>query len=255
MEEKKDKKGKGISRRDFLLTTGLCLTSGKLIYDSLINLYKKEQINRIFNELPNYVYLAEYSGGDEDGNIRTSKGYGIVLDRKYISVSHIIDMVGKFFLPTPFGLLEKKIDIKNKKCMVKGKELEILVEDIPNDVFIADVSCYDKDTFADFPCKPTTKRKLGDTVYMIGNPQLKGTNIRKGIISDLDTFGDDRLTKNCFGIDIGAIGGDSGTPCVNEDFELLGLVRSSVGNVLGYVIGIEHFLKKLDYLNNKKYEP
>jgi len=54
--------------------------------------------------------------------------------------------------------------------------------------------------------------------------------------------GEKEVTKYCFGTNIPVIGGDSGSPVVNENFELEGLVRAYAMGVFSYINKIENFV-------------
>lgn len=219
------------------------LVSSKVLYDSFIQLDTLNTKNKIFKELPNYIYMAEHTGIQKDGKEIKVKGVGIVIDRKFVTCQHIPDKIKFKEVRTPLGDVTYTRDIKETFCKVKGKELEILVQDTEKDIFIADASPYN--SLENFPCKPSSKRELGDKVYIIGNPGLTGTNIRNGIISDLDNLKGIDLSKYTFGTNISVIPGDSGSPLVNEDYKLIGIGKMYFEE-LGYFTKIEEVMK---YIN------
>lgn len=194
---------------------------------------KKSLIHKIYYELPKHVYIAETIAEDEE---YVREGCGIILNGRYITMAHIIP----------------EEDVRCRKTMLYGKELEQIILDREDDVAIFNLP-YDLN-LPDFPAKPSTEIHLGDEIYIIGNPDLTGPNVRPSHISDLDGLNESALflsqqkTKNCFGISSGVIPGDSGTPVVNSNFELLGLIKlTPFGNypVLGYVCKIEKYLQHI----------
>lgn len=228
-----------MKRRKFLQALTLFLVSGKIIHTEVKDFIKKNTRWKIFNELPKHVYMANYEGITEKDKKVTQEGVGIIYDQKFISVAHIIGALEKEMFMSPFGMFSENVKLKEKYCKVNGKKLPILIEDQEQDVFIADAG---RLNLPDFPCKPNKRRNLGDRVYIIGNPQLSGQNIREGIISDLDRFGEQHFTKYCFGTNIPVIGGDSGSPLIDENYNLKGLARTNAGNILSYVTKIENLI-------------
>ncbi|MBU0792002.1 MAG: S1C family serine protease [Gammaproteobacteria bacterium] len=230
---------KGVNRREFLLTLGLIGVSGKLLTDICVKEYNKHLTWKIYNELPNYIYKLEtsaFAGGKE----QFRNGMGIVVKNHYLTMAHIVDF-SKRRTRTPFGIMEFDQEVLNQKVSVNKKELEQIIVDTENDIAIYKLP---KDLeLKEFPCKPTSKRKLGDEVFLIGNPYLQGWNIRRGYISDLDDYGNQPKGRKCFGINFSGIPGDSGTPVVNSKYELLGLQAIHVDHSLGYTKKIEEYLK------------
>jgi S1-C subfamily serine protease len=238
-----------MKRREFLQAIGLLLVSGKVAVDSLIK-YNESETRKDIYKLGDYVYLADYETTDKDGNKNKSQGCGICLDDYFITVDHIPSSTEKNRIHTPLGIIETGIDIKSKKASINELEMEEVIRNPKKDIAIYRLN---KNKMAEhglepFPCKPSSRRNLGDKVYIIGNPQLKGFNIRETTISDLDgldlMFGDIEM-KHEFGIGKRIIPGDSGSPLINEDYKLIGLSNVYFEQV-GYAVKIEEFLKELD---------
>lgn len=216
-----------IKRREFLQAACLVLLSGKTLFNVCQKEYKKYIEYKIFNDLPKYNYLATTITNDNENLVE--KGYGIVINNKYITMAHIIN--------------DNKFDDFKKETFIRGIKLEKIVVDWEKDVAVFKVP--KSLNLKNYPCKTKTNIKLGEKVYLIGNPFLDGTNIRSGRIIDLDELNKElECTKGCFGVDIITISGDSAAPLINSDFELLGLVQSTI-NGLGYINKIEHYLEYL----------
>jgi hypothetical protein len=216
-----------MNRREFLQTTGLVLLGGKTLFDICQKEYEKHIEYKIFNELPKYSYLAQTITNNNKNYV--DRGYGIVINNKYITMAHIINT--------------DKFDTSKKETFIRGQKLEKIIVDWENDVAVFNVP--KSLNLKNYPCEIKTNIDLGEKVYLIGNPFLDGINIRNGRIIDLDELNRElECTKGCFGVDIVTISGDSGMPLVNSDFKLLGLVQSTI-NGLGYINKIEHYLKYL----------
>lgn len=234
IDEVKMKKN-NISRREFLTLAGITLlNSGYLMKD----LIKNE--DKIY-ELSDHVHMVNYSADTEKGKVYAS-GMGFILDGKYITCNHIPNSLKEEVNRTPFGLMKKIRDIENEQAYLGDIKLTELVRDSEKDIAIYDAYGY----MPDFPCNPSTDIKLGDEVYIIGNPALRGNNIRKARISDLDGVDNLEISDYCFGIDKPLIGGDSGTPLVNSKYKLVGMNTLCVFDKLGYSTKIKEIVKRLD---------
>lgn len=276
-QDKKNKKEK-LTRKKFLSIFGLGFLGGiggASLFNTGIHFLnesekrrKKEIYYNIYNELKKCVHFSrinievDYEGVKEYA--KAGAGYGIILDDKYITVAHLFDLdnyKANGFLwtdKTPFPL-SKTIKFKVIGAELYGKKLEKLVLNYNNElaIFKLHKDLQNKMNINKFPCKLNTKISLGDKVYMIGNPHLSGDNIRAGIISDLDgtNFNESEIERiggkkygrkdSFFGVDMSLAEGDSGSPIVNEDYELLGFVSFLMKpGTFGYVKRIEEFLKE-----------
>jgi len=230
--------------------SGLSLVKriGVFEYERKLAKQRAKNIHRIYNELPKHVYPAETETeirGVEDIDIQ--EGAGIVIDGNYLTMAHIInsfyDMEGENLneLLPPEMLFQETFlyERKLKKVVVDDKK-DVAIFKLPNDLKLPN-----------FPAKPSSNINLGDPVFVIGNPGLRGTNTRRGYVSDLDGLeklenekDSTEYNKSVFGIDIYVSPGDSGCPVVSSDFKLLGLVAFDFYG-LGYVQRIGEFLKYL----------
>lgn len=242
-----------MKRRDFLVASGLMLISSKFLYDSLIDFDKKEKIYKIFNELPNHCHLCKTDAKmdvESEHNKKHLKGYGIVQEGYYFTPAHITDCSNRM-IRTPFGIVYVSEKVLEKKVSLYGKELEEIVFKPEKEIAIYKIP--KELNLPNFPAEFIDRDiRYGEDVYLIGNPRLEGTNVRKGIISDLNGFNHDSPGIDAFGMNIPVIPGDSGTPIVNEDFKLIGLTSYSIVGVLGYGIRINSFKKELENLKPNK---
>ncbi len=230
---------------------------------------KKRNVKIIYEELPKHVYGFRVEGEINvtarfvEGPMRGEKysqtssidevGRGIFLNNRFITTYHTINLFinsleldGEY--PTPLGKI-KVIDRKenSKKISIGGSPLLEVYSDSKRDVVVFDVPR--ELDIREFPCKPDFHPRLGEEVYIVGNPLLRGVSIRKANISRLSLYetSSTPAEKNAFfEVDKSLIPGDSGTPVINSDFELLGLSSNFNYDMgLGYVARIENFLPGL----------
>jgi len=231
----------------------LMLVSGKFLSDSLIELDKKNNIYRIFNELPNHCHLCKTEAIVEGSADKIEhKGYGIVNEGYYFTPAHITDCATRT-VQTPFGVMTISEKVLEKKVSLYGKELEEIVFKPEKEIAIYKIP--KELNLKSFPAEFIDRElRLGENVYIIGNPRLYGTNIRKGIISDLNDYNQESPGINSFGMNIPVIGGDSGGSIINEDFKLIGLTSYVAAHFLGYGVRITEFKKELDNRLSQKIE-
>ena len=235
-----------MNRRDFLMVTGLFILGGKTIGDFLIEMRNKKIVNNIYYELPKHIHIAEISGEiliDKETAKIWDYGCGIILNNQFLTMAHVTDL--SVLNDKEAGTNKFEVEIKNKKVKLYDKELEEAVFDIESDIAIYNIP--PKLNIPNFPCNISNDIMLSDEIYIVGNPSLSGINVRRGYVSDLDSIlkKEDLSVENCFGVDKILIPGDSGTPVVNSDYELLGLCAFSISDGLGYVKRIEEFIKRI----------
>lgn len=194
---------------------------------------------------------------------------GTVKDTEYgphfYTVAHGLS-IGTIVIPvmSPYGWTNVSTDytVKDKTSKIGKIELEEIVNDIESDIAILKLPEYAN--IPELPFEPEYNFKMGDVIYLVGNPKLQGEVIRKGRIVDIDAFGDPskpfynearaKMTMNCFGVSVDGFGGDSGYLGISEYGKLLGIatgVMVADGGQITYFKKIEEYYKAL----KKHYEP
>jgi len=245
-----------LTRREFLMTTCLTLTSGKILYDVCNKEYEKHLIRKIY-QLPEHIHLIENTttvnfGHRDFDSLEdiVQDGYGIVLNNKLIQPTHLFNDGIKRIKINPFATVTESGEIISREASIYGKKTNKISLDWDLDMAIIDIP--KGLDLPDFPCEPR-RAKLGEEIYFIGNPNAEGWNIRPGYVSDPDEAKDARFTEGCFGIDMPIIPGDSGCPVVSKDYKLLGIARSfNYQGFLGYVTYIDEYIKKIEQLKNEE---
>ena len=230
-----------MNRREFLqLSTvgGLYVIAGGLFGCDIYSKRLEQEVYGLQKDIHLATYTALINGVKEE-----TKGYGVFVDNHYISTNHIADSLNCTNIKTPKGIMVIPM-YHNKKMTIKGKLFDIIVENTKNDVLIAKQR--HGNDFRNFPAKPTEKIDYGDLVYIIGNPDLDGPNIRPANVSDLDGHIGARSWKksDAFGISLPLHPGDSGTPIVkieNYELRLMGLAQYVVHEKFGCVNKIKNY--------------
>lgn len=233
-----------MKRRDFLKALFALIVSSKIVYDEVGKQIQKSDINRIYTKLPNHVHLAEsvnYIKSEEGGKKQVREGYGIIVKQHYLTLNHIVD-ASELQVMSQFGLLSIHQDVIKKEVSIKKGKIAYSLEEVLIDKE-KDIAIYkmpDNSNIPDFPAR-IGEARLGERVYIIGNPMLKGFNIREARISDIDDF---EKGNKCFGVGKAMVPGDSGTPVISEDLKLIGLCDYTAFG-LGYAVKIQEFLNKI----------
>lgn len=221
-----------IDRRGFLKKIGivsilLSLETRSLLFGrlSLDEATRERNLDIIYNELPKFLHIAETTSEINGGPDQyRQEGLGIVLDGKYLTMAHIINSVydiipdkklsGESYSSNNDQNLDQMV--LSQSTTLHGRKLKSLsVRDIDD---VAVFGLPDTLKLPDFPAKPSNDLRVGDEVYFIGNPGLKGIKVRQGEIVALNQ---DSFKINLLDAEIEP--GDSGGPVVNSYVELLGL--------------------------------
>ncbi len=176
-----------------------------------------------------------------DGEIaeHLQAGSGVILDGRYIlTVEHVV-VQNEYSVSTPFGtirVLAEKISEetyfqwKNKKYLLrmiyKNKDEDIAILEIPPEV-----------SPPSFPYQigNSDDLRVGNFVYVVGNPLSIGINVREGIVSatkappGLAAAG--VKPRHMFMVSNGLMPGDSGSPIIairDGRFELVGISQGTI---------------------------
>lgn len=230
-----------LTRRDFMLSTGLLLLFGK---DCLNNYYDKkdeEIIHKIYNKYPQKLHETVTNTKLRNSDILMSKGSGIIVDDKYITAAHVVDNTITE-QRTPFGIQSMLNDVVNQTTTLYDVPLENVYLNNEDDVAVFNLSPeqYNLNGFTIDDCC-FEEPQLGETIYIIGNPALQGMNIRRGYVSDLDGLKLHNNNPAFFGIDKPLVPGDSGGIIVNKKGRLKGINSQVLSGALGYAVKLKEF--------------
>lgn len=227
-----------MNRRQFLKDIGL-------LSFSLTSCGVGKKTEKKFAEFSNYVYIAEATAEIESGSkFVGNNNYmvrGIIMNNKYFTVAHAMDF-SKNFDGANQKVLSKKISLYNRvlKELFLDEASDIAIYSLPSDLKLSN-----------FPAKPSNKINLGDKVHIIGKPGLYPDGVNHGVITDIDGLENVKVQKinpegkNWFGTSVYIREGDSGSPLLNDNFELFGLTSFFTPSGSSYFIRIEEFLKRI----------
>ncbi|MEE9256797.1 MAG: serine protease [bacterium] len=179
------------------------------------------------------------------------EGSGVVIGGRFVlTVEHVVAQ-GKLLVQTPFGIVEPKVEKVEERTFIewKGEEypLNLLYTNHSADVVLFELPPEVRPPSYPYSLGDSDDLKVGNFIYVIGNPMNLGVNVREGIVSALtaprQVSSIDAKGENAFMVSNGLIPGDSGTPVLairDGRYELVGLSQGTfIGNTrLGWVIRI-----------------
>jgi len=201
----------------------------------------------------------------EDGEVITAEldGAGVLIyDRYILTVNHavcqdtlqveMLTPVGTQTIDVPAEKLSEHTYLKLDDCrieleaVVKGKEDDIAIFELPHGLRL--------NSFP-YGIGNSDELKVGNFIYVIGNPMNYGINVREGIVSSM--MPPEAISailprfENAFMISNGVNPGDSGTPVIairDGQYELVGLSQGIFTNAqnLSWAIKINPIIYKLN---------
>lgn len=231
-----------MDRREFITNSLLALVGGKVAYDVLGDGKEDRILNHIYQELPKHVHMSRTVFNlTNEGIVDSKDGQGIIYNGKYITMSHIVKVNNQEVRIGPFTERYTP-SVERQNTYLYGQRLREIFSSEQSDVAVFELP--NSLHLEEFPAKVNYNPKLGEDVYVIGNPGLRGINIRRGKISRLEQlkeFPEDNFDFSgsfCLGIPL--MPGDSGTPVLNSKGELIGMSSFTLGD-LGYARKIKLF--------------
>ncbi len=244
-----------MNRREFLKFGAVSFVSAlfPLSIYHYVNSNNSKLKQGIREVIENRVYLEtdfKYTR-EEQTEVRSAEmaGHGTIVGGYVFTVDH---------------LLEKKIDFENygggsiywdltkvsTDTKIGKSRLELIASDYDLDIAVLKLP-------KDYQ-KPKTKVRLGDSdklkpldkVYLIGDPRDKQIIIREGIVSNeierRKTVGENSLVSYGFNTSIQLFPGDSGSPLLNEEGEIVGFANHMLGFYASNMVPINDFKRIRD---------
>jgi len=188
----------------------------------------------------------------ESGNIAEDmevelRGVGTVMFDNYIfTVNHVTDFEASGM---PARLLQTLKGQTSYLVLHDGKEVELesVVSDSAVDVAMFRIPDGTQVNSLPYPTGRTEDLQIGNIVYLIGNPQLRGWNYREGIVSQLEPIEGFGPGASIFFISAPINRGDSGALVVavrDGEYEVIGFPRGKFTReeATGFVVGISQYM-------------
>jgi len=254
--------GSEMRRREFIKKAGIAVFGGKILYDSIIDLKDFLNKDKIYNDLPNYVKtLVNIRTYNAVGNNPIQFDTGTVFrvnDDLFTCYHNVQDRDYTISHPRFGNLPVKAYKQKSKKLTIDGLETKVVNYNEETDSAICEMTDELDKVIKPLPCDYGNV-EMGDEVYMIGNPHTLGIFVKKGHVGKLTPQKGmaRKLTLGCFLMDASGIPGDSGSPVINKNFELVGVTHAggdSVRAAITYIKNYTDLLKKSNQLNNRRFK-
>lgn len=232
---------------NFLVAAAFLLLTSIIVAEKIQKTIQARIYSDIYNKLPCYVY-----------SIKVYPDFGSMIDIKKGPCNNCAGISKKGYLFLPAHCLEVP---ENFKCL--NLEMKLFVDGIyvplNRQVHIdsgIDVAIYklpdDMKNKRDFPCPIGKKIHLGDELFIVSTLLNSGIVVRRSFVAStsLSTItsnvNNSRCTEQTFWVDSGGFPGESGTPVVSSDYELVGLVACSLNPVFMGVKYISEYARHIE---------
>lgn len=223
-------------------------------YNNVLLDRREMSIERIVDSMVTIRTVAEFRREDGELLQEDVEGTGVVLLGKYILTLNHVASIKQIEHRTPFGILVEPAQKVGERSVLLAQGQEVPLEralvDEGEDVLIFRVP--GRVRLPSFPYRigNSDDLRLGNFVYVIGNPMNSGINVREGIVSNLRppaVLGTVARLESIFMVSNGLNPGDSGTPVValrDGQFELVGLAQGTIMNSqrMGWAVKINMIL-------------
>ncbi|QQG44986.1 MAG: serine protease [Candidatus Sungiibacteriota bacterium] len=221
-------------------------------------------LERMADSIISLRTVAEFKKGNGEIVKRESFGSGIAVLDKYIITLHHVAFIKALEYNTPFGVLTEPAEkvSENLVLIINGKEWPLQRAIISEKEDVAIFLLPHGVSVPQFPQRigNSDDLRMGNFIYLIGNPMNGGINVREGIVSGLkppEALKDVAQLENIFMVSNGLNPGDSGTPIIalrDGSPEIVGLAQGTVMNSqrIGWAIKINVIKKLIREYENKK---
>ncbi len=206
-----------------------------------------------------------------DGTVFEKKlvGSGVVVGGRFVlTVEHTTGQ-HEIEIETPLGVMKIPVEKLGEKTYLRfaGKEhpLEALVRNREDDIALFEIPPGVRPPSFPYSLGDSDDFRVGNYIYVVGNPLNMGVNVREGIVSALraprEVSRVEAKSENAFMVSNGLSPGDSGTPVIairDGRFEMVGLSQGTFlgGGRLGWVIrinAVRQLLKKARALPEERW--
>tara|TARA_Y100000294_G_scaffold175129_1_gene194582 strand:- start:425 stop:1348 length:924 start_codon:yes stop_codon:yes gene_type:complete len=196
-------------------------------------------------------------------------GSGVVVGGRFVlTVEHTTGQ-HEIEIETPLGPMKLQVEKMGEKTSLRhtGREhpLQALVRNREDDIALFEIPPGVRPPSFPYSMGDSDDLRVGNYIYVVGNPMNMGVNIRKGIVSALraprEVSRVDAKNENAFMVSNGLSPGDSGTPVIairDGRFEMVGLSQGTFMGTgrLGWVIrinAVRQLLKKARALPEERW--
>lgn len=230
---------------------GILKRDGKYDNHSYLVDSSKMDLSRVASSIVKLITKTTFKAPDGTRLNNEIEGSGVVVANRYVlTVEHVVTAHG-MKIQTPMGVIEPPVEKVAEVTYIRweGKDhlLKPMYRNQPDDIALFELPYGVNPPSYPYEVGNSDELRVGNYVYVVGNPLNLGINVREGIVSSLKAPSQisqiDAKGENAFMVSNGLVPGDSGTPVIairDGKFEMVGLSQGTfVGNTrLGWVIRI-----------------
>jgi S1-C subfamily serine protease len=177
----------------------------------------------------------------EDGAIvqKQKSGSGVILDGRFVlTVEHVV-VQDKYTVDSPLGEIQVPAEKVSEETYFEWKGEKVLLRPVyknpDEDVALLEIVSDVRPPSFPYQIGNSDELKVGNFVYVVGNPLSTGMNVREGIVSA--TKSPSGLTvvgvnpSHTFMVSNGLMPGDSGSPIIavrDGRYELVGISQGTI---------------------------
>lgn len=222
-------------------------------YDNHAYLVDTSRMNlsQVVSSIVTLVTRTKFILPDGDEIEKELVGSGVVVGERFIlTVEHTVAQ-NTFEISTPMGVMKLPLKKVEEKTYLRheGAEhsLKAVLQSHEDDVALFEIPFGVNPPSFPYSLGNSDDLRVGNYIYVIGNPLNLGVNVREGIVSALRAPREiskvEAKGENAFMVSNGLSPGDSGTPVIairDGRFEMVGLSQGTFlgGGRLGWVIRI-----------------
>lgn len=190
--------------------------------------------------------------GPEESQFRLQMmGIGVVMEERFVlTVEHLVAQ-HELVLQTPLGPIEPPVKKMAEKTFIlwegEAHPLRPIYKNRADDVVLFELPKGVRPPSFPHPLGDSDELRVGNFIYVVGNPLNLGVNVREGIVSALKAprmvSRIEAKEENAFMVSNGLMPGDSGAPVIairDGRYELVGLCQGTFlrNTRMGWVIRI-----------------
>ena len=185
----------------------------------------------------------------KDGTKTSWPGTGFFIDKdgRFLTADHVVRLDGDD--PRTPKILEYRYAIEMNSTG-RRYNAKMLGACSSTDMALLQVETIKSNEYSTLPFGDPDKLRVGETIWALGNPGSFSNTLTKGIVSYLHRQIGGTYIEDCIQVDCAVNSGNSGSPILNSDGEVVGMNQRIVRETEGINFAMSIKLARVDLLKN-----